>query len=80
MFVIELTNAANALQGILVAEMASKRIRRIGWISDDAAGSNNIDCLLDQARLRIRWMYMEKLTHSKDGLNKERCSISVYEK
>ena len=39
---VGLPNPANALHGLLVADMAAERIAGIGRVRDQAAGSNNV--------------------------------------
>jgi hypothetical protein len=61
--IIQLPYAADALDCILVAELAAQGIARIGRIDDDAAVADDIDSLPDQPLLRIVGMDTEEQGH-----------------
>ena len=63
MLVVDAADAAQALDRMLVVEMAHQRVAGIGRQGDDAAGMDDLRGLLDQAQLRIVWMQLEKLAH-----------------
>ncbi|MCY1466521.1 hypothetical protein D9M71_848510 [compost metagenome] len=63
MLLVQPAQAADALDRALVADQAAQRIGRIGRIDDHPAGPDDLHGLLDQARLRILRVYLEKLTH-----------------
>jgi hypothetical protein len=61
MTVIQLANAADAIQSVLVAYMATQSIGGIRGINHYTAGANNIHGLAYQASLGIIGVYLEKL-------------------
>ncbi len=65
--VVDFANTAYALQCILVTDMAAERVTRIGRVDDHATTVDDIDCLLDEARLRMRGMNFEILGHGCTG-------------
>ena len=52
-----------ALQSFLVADMAAKRVARIGRIGDHTAAVDDTHGLMDQSSLRMGGMYFEILAH-----------------
>ena len=60
---IDATDAAQALDGALVVELAHQRVAGIRGQGHDAAGLDDLRRLLDQAQLRIVRVNMKKLTH-----------------
>lgn len=63
MFVVYLANAANPLNRILVAKMATDGITGISGINHHAAITDDFDRLPNQSRLRIVGMNNKKLSH-----------------
>ncbi|MCY1368425.1 hypothetical protein D9M69_554040 [compost metagenome] len=63
MLVVQPTQAADALDGILLADAAADRVGGIGRINDDATAPDNLDRLFYQARLGIFRVDLEELTH-----------------
>src|SRR5471032_1481382 len=61
--VVDATDAAQALDSRLIVQMADQRVAGIGRYGDDAAGVDDLRRLLDQARLRIDRVDLEKLAH-----------------
>ncbi|MCY1560428.1 hypothetical protein D9M68_975600 [compost metagenome] len=64
MLVVQLPQAANPLQRILVAEAATEGIGRVGRIDHHSAGPDDLHGLFDQAQLWVFRMNLEKLTHT----------------
>ncbi|MNY08642.1 hypothetical protein D3C86_1415060 [compost metagenome] len=64
MFVVQLAQTANTLHRILVADMATECIGRIGGINHHAAGPDDFHRLFDQAQLWVFRVNLEKLTHA----------------
>ena len=63
MLFIHATDAAQALDGALVVELAHQRVAGIGGQGHHAAGLDDLRRLFDQAQLRILGVNLEKLTH-----------------
>src|SRR5690606_25462511 len=61
--VIETPQAADALQRALVAQLAAQRVGRVGRVGDHAAGAQDLHRLLDQPRLGVLRVNLEKLAH-----------------
>ena len=68
-FVVQLAQTADTLHRILVADMATERIGRIGGINHHAAGSDDLHRLFDQAQLWVFRVNLEKLTHANSLFN-----------
>jgi len=62
-FIIQLPDSADFIQRLFIADMASNRIRRIGWINDNTAITNYFHRAMYQAQLRTFWMYFKELSH-----------------
>ncbi|MCY1414021.1 hypothetical protein D9M71_294600 [compost metagenome] len=60
---IQLPQTPNALHGYLVADLATYGVGRVRGINHHPALADDLDCLFDQARLRVFRMNLEKLTH-----------------
>ncbi|MCY1425346.1 hypothetical protein D9M71_411330 [compost metagenome] len=60
---VQLAQAANPFNGVLVADLATHGVGGVCWIDHHAALANDFDGLFDQARLRVFRMNLEKLTH-----------------
>ena len=60
---IQLTQPAHALHGVLVADLATNGVGRVCGINHHPALADDLDSLFDQARLRVFRMNLEKLTH-----------------
>ena len=63
MISIGLPNVADALQGGLIADMAAKRITRIGGVNDHPAAAQDLDRLANEASLRRHRMQLQVDTH-----------------
>ena len=60
---LDATDAADALQSILVAHLAAQGVAGVGGIDDDAAVLQDLHRLADEANLGIVGMYVKMLTH-----------------
>ncbi|MNT77648.1 hypothetical protein D3C71_1644060 [compost metagenome] len=63
MIAVQLTDTADAFHGRLVFQFATQRVAGIGRIDDHPTFTQHIHRLVDQARLRVIWMDIKKLTH-----------------
>ncbi|EPN16627.1 hypothetical protein A259_13665 [Pseudomonas syringae pv. actinidiae ICMP 19070] len=61
--VVQLAQAADTLDGALVADLATQRVGGICRVDHQPAGFYDFRGLFDQARLRVFRMDLEKLTH-----------------
>jgi hypothetical protein len=50
-----------------IAQLAPKRITRVGGIGDDPSGAHNGHCLPYQTQLGVFWMNRKKLSHKKNS-------------
>lgn len=57
--VVQLTQASYPLHGILVADLATDGVGRVGGIDHHATATNDFHGLFDQARLRVFRMNLE---------------------
>ena len=67
MVTIGVANAANALERVLVADVAAERVTGVGRIGDDAAATQNVHGLTNQPQMGIFRMEFEAL-HGEAGI------------
>jgi predicted amino acid racemase len=67
MRVVQAPDLANALRRDGIAELAAKRIARIGRIRDHSVRAQNGSGLADEPRLRIVRMKVKDLGHAASG-------------
>src|SRR5262249_30274173 len=60
---VETPNRADAIKRLLVADMTTERIRRIGRVNDDTAGPYDFGGLHQQPALGVRRVNVEILAH-----------------
>ncbi|MNY61992.1 hypothetical protein D3C86_1987470 [compost metagenome] len=61
--VIQLAQPAHSLHCVLVTDLTTHGVGRIGRVDHHPALANDFYSLFDQARLRVFRMNLEKLTH-----------------
>ena len=64
MTLIYTAHAPYPLHRAFVANVATKRVTRIGGVGDQAAFANDVDGALDEARFRMGGVQREKLAQS----------------
>ena len=64
MVAFDAAQSPHALEGRLVADVPTERVRRIGRVHDEAAGTNDLGRAIQQPQLRIDRMYLEVLAHN----------------
>lgn len=65
MVLVGLANACDITHRVGMIERTAYRVAGIGWIHRERAVAETINCLRDEARLRIVGMYVESLCHAR---------------